>query len=94
MSGYTKGEWKEGFREVKGLVWYGVSCGNTLIAHMLQTVGEFNEEEANAKLIAAAPKLYEACKEFVRKCECGEARSVRSYKQMKEAINLVEGKGY
>ncbi len=28
----------------------------------------------------------EACKEFVRKVECGEARSKRSYAQMKQAI--------
>lgn len=46
-----------------------------------------NEEiKANAKLIAAAPDLLAACVEFVRKCECGEAWSTRSYNQMKEAI--------
>lgn len=38
----------------------------------------------------AAKLLYEACKEFVRKCDCGEARSVRSYAQMKEAIAAYE----
>ncbi len=37
-----------------------------------------------------APQLYDACKEFVRKVECGEARSKRSYGQMKEIIDLVE----
>ena len=47
---------------------------------------------ANAHLIAAAPDLYEACKEFVRKVDCGEARSKRSYKQMKEALAKAEGK--
>lgn len=46
---------------------------------------------ANARLIAAAPDLLAACKEFVRKCECGEASSVRSYKQMKAAIAKAEG---
>ena len=35
--------------------------------------------------------LYDACAEFVRKVECGEARSKRSYKQMKEAIRLADG---
>lgn len=30
--------------------------------------------------------LVEACKEFVRKVECGEARSRRSYAQMKAAL--------
>ena len=38
----------------------------------------------------ALEALYEACKEFVRKCEAGEARSSRSYKQMKEAIAIAE----
>jgi hypothetical protein len=38
----------------------------------------------------AAPELLAACKEFVRKCECGEARSVRSYAQMRTAIALAE----
>jgi len=33
--------------------------------------------------------LYDACMEFVRKCECGEARSKRSYKQMKHALDLI-----
>lgn len=42
--------------------------------------------EANAKLIAAAPDLYAACKEFIRKVETGEARSTESYVQMKAAI--------
>ena len=35
--------------------------------------------------------LYDACAEFIRKVECGEARSKRSYKQMKEAIRLADG---
>lgn len=49
-------------------------------------------EEANARLIAAAPDLLAACKEFVRKCECGEAKSVRSYAQMAAAIAKAEGR--
>ena len=39
----------------------------------------------------AAKALLAACQEFVRKCECGEARSVRSYAQMKDAISLAKG---
>jgi len=35
--------------------------------------------------------LLEACKEFVRKVECGRAFSEHSYKQMKEAIAASEG---
>jgi hypothetical protein len=42
-------------------------------------------------LNSAAKELYDACKEFVRKCECGEAHSVRSYAQMKRAIRKAEG---
>jgi len=40
----------------------------------------------NARLIAAAPDLLAACLEFVRKVDAGEARSVRSYAEMKTAI--------
>ncbi len=47
------------------------------------------EARANAHLIAAAPELLEACQEFVRKVECGEARSRRSYAQMKAVIAKV-----
>lgn len=35
-------------------------------------------------------ELAEACREFVRKVECGEARSKRSYKQMKAALANLE----
>jgi hypothetical protein len=49
------------------------------------------EQEANARLIAAAPDLLEACAEFVRKCNCGEARSTRSYAQMQAAIAKATG---
>lgn len=49
-------------------------------------IAESIAKKDDQKLIVAAPDLLAACIEFVRKCECGEARSVRSYKQMKEAI--------
>ena len=39
----------------------------------------------------AALDLYEACKEFVRKVESKQARSVRSYAQMKAAIAKADG---
>jgi hypothetical protein len=45
-----------------------------------------SESEANAKLMAAAKDLLQACTEFCEKVESGKARSVKSYKQMKEAI--------
>ena len=49
--------------------------------------------EANypRNLQEAALDLYEACKEFVRKVECKQARSVRSYAQMKAAIAKADG---
>ena len=46
---------------------------------------------ADARLIAAAPDLLAACQEFVRKVECGEAKSTRSYEQMKAAISRATG---
>jgi len=53
-------------------------------------VKTYAKQLANAKLMVAAPDLLKACKEFVRKCECGEARSKRSYAQMKKAIEKAE----
>lgn len=49
------------------------------------------QAKENSNLICAAPDLLAACMEFVRKCECGEARSKRSYAQMKEAVNKALG---
>lgn len=49
------------------------------------------ELEANARLIAAAPELLAACIEFVRKVDAGEAKSTRSYEQMKAAIAKSKG---
>jgi len=40
-------------------------------------------KEQNAKLMAA-------CKEFVRRCECGEVLSRKSYKAFKAVIKDVE----
>ena len=39
----------------------------------------------------AALDLYDACAEFVRKCDCKQAFSVRSYAQMKAAMAKAEG---
>ena len=44
------------------------------------------EVRANAKLIAASPDLLKACIEFLKKCDNGTARSVKSYKQMSYAV--------
>jgi hypothetical protein len=34
--------------------------------------------------------LYDACAEFIRRCDCGEVRSRRSYAQMKAAVEKAE----
>lgn len=86
--------------EFKGTKTPWVKDGNLIFAedhfqtHICQVSESFNNEtrEANARLIAAAPELLAACQEFVRKCECGEARSKRSYSQMKDAIAKALGK--
>jgi len=49
------------------------------------------KENYPPNLQEAALDLYEACKEFVRKVECKQARSVRSYAQMKAAIAKADG---
>jgi len=54
-------------------------------------IAESIQKKDDARLIAAAPELLAACQEFVRKVECGEARSRRSYKQMKAAIAKAKG---
>lgn len=49
------------------------------------------ENEANARLIAAAPELLEAAKDFIRKVDEGRARSVDSYTKFSAAITKTEG---
>lgn len=48
-------------------------------------------QRANGLIAAAGPDLLAACEEFVRKVEAGEARSTRSYQQMKAAIAKARG---
>lgn len=50
-----------------------------------------NEVSANFRLLSASKDLLEACIEFVRKVDAGEARSTKSYNQMKQAINKALG---
>lgn len=57
-----------------------------------EEIYDYDEQSANAILIAAAPELLEACKAFVAKVDRGEARSSESYQQMKSAIEKAEGK--
>lgn len=71
---------------------YNQMIVNTILPDTDKEYSKRKEEiEANVKLYCASTELLAACVEFVRKCECGEARSNRSYTQMKEAINKALG---
>ena len=74
--------------------WYCESCadeaqgedpctkiGESLESHL--ALEEYRHKQVTKELLAA-------CREFVRKVECGLARSVRSYRQMKAAIAKYE----
>lgn len=96
---YTLGPWRVVDRPGRGLqVEWGVDedGDERPVCHLRWTDGlrpvVTARVMADARLIAAAPDLLAACQEFVRKCECGEAQSTRSYRQMKAAIAKAEGK--
>lgn len=56
------------------------------------SLGDFeSEQQANAHLIAAAPKMYEAMQEFVDRCERGEVRNTRTYEQFKAILAKARG---
>ena len=88
-AGHTPRPWYKAER-ARGLI----DIRSSKSAHLVAQVAteETNRCERNADLIAAAPELLAACKEFVRKCDCGEASSRRSYAQMKAAIAKAEGR--
>ena len=70
----------------------GMVCkwGGITIAEISSDVPE-GERDEYARLFAAAPELYAACEEFVRKVDSGEARSTRSYEQMEKALAKARG---
>ena len=82
---HTPGPWEK--RHSYGIE-INIFAGDDLVAVAYAWEGQ--KGNANARLIAAAPDLLAACVEFVRKVECGEARSKRSYAQMKAAIKKAE----
>jgi len=96
---HTAGPWHRGCGNGEGSIFPDVGRtrleeGGTALYPIATMNKGFNEEEdeANADLIAAAPDLLAACKEFVRKCDSGEARSKRSYAQMQAAIAKAEAR--
>lgn len=72
---------------MKGVTIYSAPTGKRIA----DTCWLNSSNDHNARLIVAAPDLLAACKEFVRKVDAGEARSTRSYAQMKAAIAKAEG---
>ena len=67
---------------------YGPYYGDTDLLDS-DSVGE-EKAELNALVCAAAPLLLAACEEFIREVECGEAKSTKSYNQMKEAVSKTK----
>lgn len=51
----------------------------------------FNPEDA--RLIALAPRMLDAIAEFVRKVEAGEARSKKSYAEMRAILDTLHSDG-
>ena len=84
---YTKGKWE---------IWKAPN-GKSLIAAndkmdiIADVFGDVDEYEVNARLIAAAPELYEALKElsFYIRTNMGNARPI--YEKAMAAISKVEG---
>ena len=87
----TPGPWKV----IKGQSCFLIRSVNNGY-YIAKTITDELDDEANFEFIIRAcnahDDLLEACKEFVRKVECGEARSKRSYQQMKAAISKAERK--
>ena len=88
MSKHTSGPWETSNRfDIYSESGYfiGCTCGNLTLPKSVELI-----DEANAKLIAAAPELLEACKEaldFLRICAINNLVN----RQLKEAIEKAEG---
>ncbi len=83
----TKGEWIIEHDDCDGysvILHEKFGFGTSYIAENIRQ--GYDEGEADAKLIAAAPELLRACINFVNKCDNGMARSKNSYAEMKAAI--------
>ena len=56
MSKHTPGKWEADYEDDS------VMYGGNMVAHVFAGLGRKGERKANARLIAAAPELLEACK--------------------------------
>ena len=77
-----------------GLAAHAAYCEATRVADaaLLRDYGRSDDDDPlRAHLVTAAPDLLAVCQEFVRKVDAGEARSTKSYEQMKEAIAKATG---
>ena len=59
---WTKGPWRVGPRHKDGS--YAIHAGTASVVHMMPFSSGHTKAEANARLIAAAPDLYEALDTF------------------------------
>jgi hypothetical protein len=80
----TKGPWRY-FLRGNGITYQITKAPDGAPKRIADYIATTDSEEC-AKAIGALPYFIESCREFVRKVECGEARSVKSYGQMKEAL--------
>jgi hypothetical protein len=93
---YTKGKWelKHGQADYSDV---RVVMNDKLIAEMGQFKTSWDEQIANAYLIAAAPAMYEALQAALKALESPEARHVIEFTMERElaksAIKAAEGKG-
>ena len=87
MSEFTKGEWEYG-KDEKYPYWY---VGKTGTTRYLATV----DKEANARLIAAAPEMYELlsdCAAFLK--DCGDCSPIAYQLRLRieELLDRIDGK--
>ena len=97
MSEHTKGPWtvdEEGWED-EGLCIYGggvpMSSGEHAVAFVVNYGGTVEAAEANARLIAAAPELLEACRDAAIRLEVGNFPNNPTYRQLAAAIAKAEG---
>lgn len=58
---HTKGEWKVTTNEYNDVAPLFIQCKSSILADVHKNINNQQESIANAKLIAAAPELLEAC---------------------------------